>query len=92
VRTSASCPSCRICFASRVATGARDAAACAVAIAAGSSSAASKTRFTSPIRSASSASIGSPTSTSCFAQASPTRRTSRLVPPKPGISPSFVSG
>ena len=31
-------------------------------------------------------------STSSFAQATPTLRTSRLVPPKPGIKPSFTSG
>jgi hypothetical protein len=49
-------------------------------------------RFARPMRSAVSASIGSPVSTSSFAQAIPTRRSRRLVPPKPGMIPRFTSG
>ena len=56
------------------------------------SSSGAKTRFARPMRSAVSASIGSPVSTSSFAQATPTRRSRRLVPPKPGMIPRFTSG
>ena len=57
-----------------------------------SSVSSSNTRFTRPMRSATSAPIASPLITSSRAQPGPTRRSSRLVPPKPGISARFTSG
>jgi 3-isopropylmalate dehydratase small subunit len=79
-------------FASRVATGARLAMACASSRAVLMSCAAGTTRFTSPTRNAACASRIVPARIISFAIPIPTMRGNLCVPPAPGRIPSPVSG